>query len=192
MLLPRSLKEKNYANCNEYENNVLELSKINELHVNFIWEVLYGCSEKCPGCYVNKFDNDIISEVNKSIDHVYDIIKSYKVKPYEKFKEILLGPTDITNCLNIDDLIKNEKFRYVVDQFELITVTGSFLSPLSHIQKFISWKNKYFPSHEVEYLITINKNELENDSYIKALSDNLLHITDNILGDFEYTSIAGE
>lgn len=189
-MIDRELLSKNYsANHISNDNNFYPLHEVNKIDINVNWEILFGCSEKCDGCYVNKFDESTIASQEEAVDYLWNKVMSYDIKPNEQFSELVLGPTDIVNNLNINTLITNQKFIDIVNKFHYIVVTGSFLGKEEDMAKFVEWKNRLFPNHEVEYVIAFNINDLLSNKieYINTIKRNLAFMYDNISGVFEHS-----
>lgn len=188
-MISEEILSKNFSiNDIKNDNNFSPLSDIERFDININWEILFGCSERCDGCYVNKFDESTLKYQEDEVNYLWDKMMSYELKPHEAFKELVLGPTDITNNLNIDSLITNQKFIDIVNKFPFLAVTGSFLCDDESMMKFIEWKNRLFPEHELEFLVAFDINKLLEDekSYIERVKRNVNLIYDNVVGHFEH------
>lgn len=189
-MLDKDLLSKNYlANHISNDNNFSPLMGVEKVDININWDILFGCSERCDGCYVNKFDDSTLTSQENSVNYLWEKVMNYDIQPNEYFSELVLGPTDITNNLNIESLLTNKKFIDIVNKFHYIVVTGSFLTTKEDMVKFIEWKNRLFPNHEVEFVIAFNINDLlaNKAEYINKIKENLKLVHSTISGVFEHS-----
>ncbi len=189
-MIDKSILTQNFNISNvKNDNNFSPMSEIEIFEINIIWEILYGCSEKCKGCYVDKFDESTLTNQEKEVDFLHEKLFNYKLRENEAFKEIILSPTDITNNLNIDTLIKNQKFIDILNMFTLVTFTGSFLTSNEDMMKFIKWKNELIPTQNVEFLVAFDIYKIlsKDKLYFDTIKKNIDLVFANIKGHFEYT-----
>lgn len=150
-------------------------------------EVLEGCNQSCPGCFINTANNNSMWE--DSLNTSYEIAKYY-ISKGARFREFTLTATDFFTAKNTDIILKSEHLSKILNLRSKENVEsdngygGGILSlasaasfegiDMEHLKYLFSiLDSELYPKNmTVEFIIPLNiKKVLEDDK--KYLEDNI-------------------
>lgn len=148
------------------------------LELDIIFDALDGCEMNCPGCFVdtkNKFST-------KDLENIYHLTQEFKDQGIEA-NELFLGPTDIFDAMNFDQLVDEPLFDKLIDQYAALTFTSTMLTPYEELKrrtdKLMGMMAPYGKRFELFVVIDIDK-YIDNDRAYLDHFDRNLEVIKNI------------
>lgn len=144
--------------------------------VDFTFDVLNGCDHKCPGCFVQR-KNDFM---DRDLRDIEDIIERLREAKYD-LNELFIGPTDIFSAINFEELVSNDTFKRISQQFTL-TCTTTLLNDTFDIQAKLDIFNRELPHRnratEIFVILDLDRYFKKDWFYINQLHRNIKLLKD--------------
>ncbi len=142
------------------------------LELDIIFDALDGCEMNCPGCFVDTKNKFTV----KDMQNIYDLTKEFKDQGIEA-NELFLGPTDIFDAANFDQLVDEPLFDKLIDQYAALTFTSTMLTPHEELKrrvdKLMNLMAPYGKRFELFVVIDIDKYIANDRSYLDGFDRNL-------------------
>lgn len=142
------------------------------VELDIIFDALDGCVMNCPGCFVdvkNKF-------TAHDLENIYRLTQEFKDQGIEA-NELFLGPTDIFDATNFDQLVDEPLFDKLIDQYAALTFTSTMLTPYEELKrrvdKLMGLMAPYGKRFELFVVLDIEKYLANDRSYLDGFDRNL-------------------
>lgn len=119
------------------------VTQANAVTVNLTFDILDGCEHQCPGCFVRK-KNSFFAEGDDLV--LKELVADLQAAGYS-MDELNIGPTDIFSADNFQELVENEVFVDIANDFNLTVVT-TLMDDSDKIAKRIAEYQAAFPHRE--------------------------------------------
>jgi len=126
-------------------------------------ELLNGCAHACTGCFVNRKNEIVATDVKKA----YQLAKDLTEKGL-RFREVIISPTDIFSASNTDEILLNKDFQAMLklnDKTRITTTAMFYNTPMSDIERvFALLDNPAFfrPNMIMEFLVPMEADKVLN------------------------------
>jgi hypothetical protein len=158
------------------ESNFLEkmsttnLDNINSMDFVLNLDLLNGCDHFCDGCFINK------TKIHHDWEHILDqalLVATDLTTKGLRFRELILGPTDIFSAKNTIEILKNKKFQKLLTLNTKTRITASCIFDQINKQRFIEIfeildNPKYYRAEMIlEFLVPLHTKKMldKDDQY---------------------------
>lgn len=155
------------------------------IEMNITLDILDGCLSKCPGCFVtrkNKFTGQYLEDINQ--------ITSQYVDAGIEANELFLGPTDLFNTTNMEEVINDPLFSSIVAKFKALTFTSAFTSDPIKLRKDLFKVNEILTAAkrhcELFIVLDVDRFLIDDRSYLDVFEENLTAVRDCNLKNREH------
>lgn len=153
------------------------LRDANAVTVNLTFDILDGCEHQCPGCFVRK-KNSFFADGDDQV--LLELVNDLRTAGYS-MDELNIGPTDIFSADNFKELVDNDLFVTIANDFNLTVVT-TLMDDSDKIANRIAEYQAAFPHRErrVEVFVMLDvKRYIAKDwFYMNQLYRNLKLLAD--------------
>jgi len=121
------------------ENNFYELMSnaedIKQMDFVLNLEVLHGCLHHCDGCFVNRNKAPLADDLKNALQ----IAREMNDKGF-RFREVVLGPTDLFSSENIEKTLNDPDFHALMNIHPITRITSAsmFETPLERIKEIFA------------------------------------------------------
>lgn len=162
------------------ENNFYQkMSVTNEDNINSMdfvlnLDILNGCVHSCDGCYVKKFKE--VNNWEQALEKAYKIAEEMTAKGL-RFRELILGPTDIFSAENTEQVLRHPTFQKLLRLNEKTRITAACIFDgidKDHFLKLFSIlddETLYRKEMILEFLVPLNTKKML-DQEDKYMTDN--------------------
>jgi hypothetical protein len=138
--------------------------------VNLQLEVLDGCEFSCDGCYVNRRNDYVFSDIKRLRDLISEFDSSYELN------EIVLGPTDLFGAKNTLQVINSNEFLSLFQKFDALTFNSTLQNEPSFVKEVLSNLERVLPPNvklEMFVVLDLKKYLSKDRDYLDRLEENL-------------------
>ena len=144
------------------------LRDANSFFVNFNFEVLFGCTHSCKGCYVERYkQNGIEREDILKFHSLLDDFDNSLYKPFIAF----IGPTDFMVSDNTLEWLADPDIVKMLNKFKRLSFLTTYLD-VSKQQQLADILNTYYSDLEMEINILLEPEKINDEQYILAIQRN--------------------
>ncbi|WPU65624.1 hypothetical protein [Peredibacter starrii] len=147
------------------------------VELDIIFDVLDGCDMKCPGCFVerkNKF-------TTRDLENIHILTQEFLNQGIDA-NELFLGPTDIFEAGNFDQLVDAPLFDRLVEQYAALTFTSTMLTEHEELKRRVKKLSNimapYGKRFELFVILDIEKYHAGDKEYLEQFDRNLKVIAD--------------
>jgi hypothetical protein len=144
------------------------LNDANEFILNINFEILKGCPYQCPGCFVNKEEDKIISKENT--EKVFTLLDSANESSYKNFIAFI-GPTDFLVSSNTIEVLTHPDIIEILNEFQRLSFQTTYLN-INDMGPIIETLNTHYQNCEVEFNLVIDPAKISDSKYLNILDKN--------------------
>jgi hypothetical protein len=128
-------------------------------------DLLNGCVHLCDGCYINKSKK--VDNWKEVLANAYSIASELNAKGL-RFRELILGPTDIFSATNTVEILKDETFQKLLKLHEKTRITASCVFDNLNKERFteifnvLDNKELYKEEMILEFLVPLHTAKMIN------------------------------
>lgn len=164
----------------QYKGGTRSLKHADTYSIDLTLDILRGCQHKCPGCFVNRN----LKFINQDLYAINNLVEQWHYNNFD-FNELFVGPTDIFNASNFEQLVKNKHFQQLSTKFTF-TCTTTCLNDFEVTKNRLSMLNDYCSNwagrnFEVFVILDLPKYINRDKQYLDQFNKNLqLLYNDNV------------
>ncbi|MFP5386785.1 MAG: hypothetical protein ACLGHN_11940 [Bacteriovoracia bacterium] len=128
-------------------------------------DLLNGCVHLCDGCFINKSKK--VNNWKEVLENAYSIASQLTAKGL-RFRELILGPTDIFSATNTVEILKDETFQSLLRLHEKTRITASCVFDNLNKERFeeifsVLDNKEYFKEQMIlEFLVPLHTSKMLN------------------------------
>jgi len=127
-------------------------------------ELLNGCAHACTGCFVNRKNEIVATDVKKALKLAQELTEKGL-----RFREVIISPTDIFSATNTNDILLNDDFQAMLklnDKTRITTTAmfnGTDLSDVKRVFDILDNPDYFRTNMIMEFLVPMEADKIVAD-----------------------------